>query len=93
VSDVWVDRSEPQLRYFEVSLSGGSGNVLVPAAMAKLDTRRATVKVSSILASQFADVPRPARNDQITLREEDQVMAYFAAGHLFRTPNRREPFL
>lgn len=93
VSDVWVDRSEPQLRYFEVSLSDGGGSVLLPATMAKVDVRRSLVKVSSILGSQFADVPRPARDDQITLREEDQVMAYFAAGDLFRTPDRRGPLL
>jgi len=93
VADVWVDRSEPQLRYFEVSLGGSGRIVLLPASMARVNARQAIVKVSSILASQFADVPQPARNDQITLREEDQVMAYYAAGHLYRTPDRREPFL
>jgi photosynthetic reaction center H subunit len=51
------------------------------------------VKVASILASQFGDVPKTARDDQITLLEEDRVMAYYAAGHLYRTPDRRGPLL
>ena len=92
VVELWVDRSEPQLRYFEVELGSGD-TVLVPANVARVDARRATIRVASILASQFADVPKPERDDQITLREEDRVMAYFAAGHLYRTPERRGPLL
>jgi photosynthetic reaction center H subunit len=93
VSELWVDRSEPQLRYLEVTLNDGGRNVLLPATFAKIDSRRRTVKVASILARQFADVPAIATMDRITLREEDRVMAYYASGNLYRTPDRREPLL
>ena len=32
-------------------------------------------------------------DERITLREEDRVMAYYASGNLYRTPDRREPLL
>jgi photosynthetic reaction center H subunit len=92
VVELWVDRSEPQLRYLEVTLTGG-GTVLVPANMVRVNARQGTVRVAAILAHQFVDVPRTARDDQVTLLEEDRIMAYFASGHLFRTPDRRGPLL
>jgi photosynthetic reaction center H subunit len=93
VTDLWIDRAEPQLRYFEITLNNGGRTVLLPATFAKVDARRGTVKVASILASQFADVPAIAHAERITLREEDRVMAYYASGNLYRTPDRREPLL
>jgi photosynthetic reaction center H subunit len=51
------------------------------------------VKVRSVTAEQFANAPVPASLDQISLREEDRIMAYFGSGHLFATPSRSEPLL
>ena len=51
------------------------------------------VRVSSITAAQFANVPGLAGPDQITVREEDQIMAYFASGQLYALPNRIGPIL
>jgi photosynthetic reaction center H subunit len=51
------------------------------------------VHVSSITAAQFANVPGLANPDEITLREEDQIMAYFASGQLYALPNRIGPIL
>jgi photosynthetic reaction center H subunit len=95
VTDVWVDRSEPQIRFLEVEVPAGAAkrNVLVPIGFLKFDALRKQVKVRSILASQFADVPGIAADDQITLREEDQIMGYYAGGTLYATPARSEPFL
>ncbi|MGZ8412855.1 MAG: photosynthetic reaction center subunit H [Gemmatirosa sp.] len=93
VTELWVDRSEPQLRYLEVRLTGVDRTVLVPAALTRISARAGRVKVASILAHHFADVPSTARPDRITLREEDRIMAYYAAGHMYATPRRFGPLL
>ncbi len=89
VSDIWVDRSEPQVRYLEVAI-GGEARVLLPITMARVDGSRGQVKVASILASQFEGVPRLAHPDRITPTEEDRICAYYASGHMYATPERQE---
>jgi photosynthetic reaction center H subunit len=91
VSELWVDRAEPQIRYFEVQV--GARRVLLPANMATVNTTLRHINVASILGSQFANVPAHASSDHVTLREEDQITAYWASGHLYATPARSEPLL
>jgi len=95
VRDVWVDRSEPQIRYLEVTVptAAGGRNVLVPIYLADVSGRRRRVKVDSILAQHFADVPGLANPDQVTLAEEDRISAYYAGGKLYAEPSRSEPLL
>lgn len=92
VNDLWVDRAEPQIRYLEVTTSGGR-RVLLPIAFAKIHGKRRCVTVKSILGGQFATVPSLANPDQVTLLEEDQITAYYAGGVLYATPARAEPYL
>jgi photosynthetic reaction center H subunit len=92
VTDLWVDRAEPQIRYLEVQATNGR-HVLLPMTFVKIDGRRRHVKVKSILGSQFATVPAHSNPDQVTRREEDQIQAYFAGGHLYATAARSEPLL
>ena len=40
VRDVWVDRSEPQVRFLEVTVAGGSRNVLLPIYIADISNHR-----------------------------------------------------
>ena len=91
VSDLWIDRVETVVRYLEVTLAAGP-SVLVPMPLAKVDLS-GVVFVESVLGSQFADAPNLANPDQITLREEDRIQAYFASGHLYAVPSRVEPLL
>ena len=93
ISDIWVDRAEPQIRYLEVELSGGGRKVMLPIHYAKFDIRNKAVKVRSILSTQFADVPALANPDVITMLEEDKITAYYAGGTLYATPARSEPFI
>ncbi len=93
VSDVWIDRSETLVRYLQVTCSLNGREVLVPMNLVGLDRKRRIVKVRSVLAHQFAAAPVPASLDQISLREEDRIMAYFASGHLFATADRLGPLL
>lgn len=91
ISELWVDRAEPQIRYFEVQV--GARKVLLPSTLSKVDTTRRCIRVSCILSTQFANVPPHASQDEVTLREEDQITAYYASGHLYATPARSEPLL
>ena len=92
VRELWVDRSEPQVRYLEVEIGGGR-RVLLPIALARIDGYRRTVEVHSILAKQFAGVPQLASPDRVTRREEDKITAYYAGGKLYAEPSRLEPLL
>ncbi len=95
VSDLWVDRTEPQIRYLEVELSGtgATKHVLLPNLMARIDGRRREITVHAILARQFADVPGLGNPDQVTKLEEDKITGYYAGGLLYATPARAEPLL
>jgi photosynthetic reaction center H subunit len=92
VSDIWIDRAEALIRYLEVSLVAGP-SVLLPMPLVRIDARAGLVTVRSILGSQFEDAPMLANTDQVTLREEDRIQAYYAGGHLYATPSRMEPLL
>jgi photosynthetic reaction center H subunit len=95
VSDAWIDRTEPQIRYLEVELSatGTTKRVLLPFIMAQIDGTRRQVTVNAILARQFADVPGLASAVQVTKLEEDRIMAYYGGGMLYATPLRTEALL
>lgn len=93
VSDVWIDRSEPQIYYLEVTRGEGGSNVLVPFAFAQLNKRRNRVEVDALYPSQFENAPRLRSPDEITLREEDRICAYFAGGTLYADAARQEPLL
>jgi len=95
VKDVWIDRTEPSIRYLEVALAGSEETVLLPASFANaiLGGRRQEVTVSAITAAQFAKVPRLKNPDQVTMLEEDRITAYYAGGYMFATPLRREPLI
>jgi len=93
VRDVWVDRSESLVRYYEVEAgpAGATKRVLLPATFANVRARR--VQVDSILGAHFADVPTTRSPDKVTSLEEEKIMAYYGAGTLYATPARAEPLL
>ena len=97
IVEVWVDRSEPQVRYYEVRLAVGERTVLLPVNYVQWPlfglARTDYVTVKAITAAQFADVPATRDSSQITLREEDRICAYYAGGHLYATPERSQPLL
>lgn len=99
VKDLWVDLAEPRILYYEVELPASDGadagrtNPLLPAGFARVKFAQRQIRVASILAEQFRDVPRTASADQITRLEEDRVTAYFGGGHLYAKPSRQEPLI
>lgn len=95
VADVWVDRAEPLITFFEVDLGAANANkhVLLPIGFSKIDGKKRQINVRSIYASQFADVPATASPDEITLREEDRITGYYGGGTLYADAARQEPLI
>jgi photosynthetic reaction center H subunit len=95
VADVWVDRSEALLRYLEVEVPAAAGGrrVLLPVNFTRINLRRRQVKVKSILGRHFVEVPGLHNPDQVTLREEDRIAAYYGGGTLYASVSRMGPVL
>jgi photosynthetic reaction center H subunit len=92
VKDLWVDRGESQVRYFELALDAG-GVVLAPVCFADISRKSRSVKINALTSAQFAGVPKTKASDSVTLLEEEKIAAYYGAGTLYATPDRAEPFL
>lgn len=93
VRDIWLDTSEMLFRYLEVETNtgGGSRTVLLPMPFARV--RRNAVEVNSIYAHHFGAVPGLKQGDQVTLLEEEKIMAYYGGGTLYADPKRLESLL
>lgn len=91
VTDIWVDLAEPAIRYLEVELSGGGGTRLVPMGYVNVRKRAGELRVQSLFSGHFADIPTPKSPDQVTLLEEDRIVAYYAGGYRYAEPSRLEP--
>ena len=77
-----------------VPAAGGAlGTVLMPIGFANVDAWLGRITTGAITAAQFANVPRIAGPDRVTLAEEDRIVGYFAGGALYATPLRSEPLL
>jgi photosynthetic reaction center H subunit len=66
---------------------------LLPMNFAHFDKRRGRVWVKAVTAEQIARAPGLANPEEVTMREEDRISAYFASGLLYGTPQRSEPLL
>lgn len=95
VRDLWIDRSEPQIRYLQVEVpaSPTSRDVLVPMVFSLVDGNRREVRVPALKAAQFAEIPGTRYPDEVSAREEDRIVGYFGGGTLYADPNRAEPIL
>ena len=96
IVDVWIDRSEVMARYLEAEIPVGdtTRRALIPFTLTTVRTgRRPEVRVRSITAAQFADVPTLRDPDNVTLLEEDKIMAYYAGGMLYAKAGRGDPLL
>ncbi len=89
VTDIWVDRAEHVIRYLEVDT--GKARVLAPMAMAKVGKSR--IVIDAINADDYAGVPQPAKKGEVTLYEEERIVAYFGGGYLYANSARQDPIL
>ena len=104
VVELWVDRSEPCLRYLEIEVTGGDRR-LVPLPFTRIprqkgfmpfmstDTSAPHVKIHVLKAADFAGIPQTKSPDSVTLLEEDKISAYFGAGSLYNSDLRFGPLV
>ena len=92
VKDLWVDRGESQVRYFELALDAG-GAILAPVCFVDVFRGKRIVKINALTSTQFAGVPKAKASDSVTMQEEEKIAAYYGAGTLYATPDRAEPLL
>jgi photosynthetic reaction center H subunit len=96
ITDLWIDRSEHAVRYFEmeVPVKSGTKRLLVPNLFVdSIKAGKRSAFISAILSTQFADIPATKKPQQVSTTEEERIVAYFAAGRLFATPQRAEPLI
>ena len=83
ITDMWVDVPEQMVRFLTVDLNPeGTGKTrLIPMNMAKIGTDRVVVR--SLMESNWDNVPTTKSMEQVTLLEEDKIMAYYAGGTMY----------
>ncbi len=103
VVELWVDRSEPCLRYLEIEVTGASGVRLVPVPFMRIPRAKnwmpfmqagpsaSHVQIDVLKAGDFAGIPQTKTADLVTLLEEDKISAYFGAGSLYNSELRYGP--
>jgi len=90
---MWVDIPEALVRYLVIDVNPeGSGKLrLIPMNFALIKGDR--VKVRSIYSNHFEGIPTLKSDSQITLLEEEKIMAYFGGGTLYADEKRSNPVL
>lgn len=93
VTDMWVDVPEQMVRYLVMDVNPeGSGKLrMIPMNFAKIKSDR--VRIRSLYAHNVDGIPTTKSDSEITLLEEEKIMAYFGGGTLYATPERSEPKL
>jgi photosynthetic reaction center H subunit len=92
ISDIWVDRAEALVRFYEIELADGGRKVLAPYAFTNIKGKARQARIESLQSGQFSGVPAHASPDQVTRLEEERISAYYAAGTLYGTPGKAEPW-
>ena len=85
VHDLWFNRAEFFLRYYEVTVDGEEGRRLIPAFFAEALPQDEIVRVTSLVEKDVRRVPLRADGDCITMREEDRLNGFFAGGLVYST--------
>lgn len=85
VTDMWIDEAEQMVRYveFEIEDGHGMGTRLAPITMVRIKDRY--VDITSLDSDQIDGIPAIKGGGEVTLLEEEKIMAWFAGGLLYRT--------
>lgn len=68
-------------------------SILAPMTLAVIKRKQKQVKIKTLYAKHFENVPKLKNPDQVTLLEEDKITAYYGGGQLYADPKRAEPIL
>ncbi|MEL7115773.1 MAG: photosynthetic reaction center subunit H [Pseudomonadota bacterium] len=91
VTDIWIDIPEALVRYVEFELANGKGKRLVPLTLASVWSDQ--VKIKSLYAEHYGDVPTTKSPTQITMLEEEKICAFYAGGYLYSSADRADPVI
>jgi photosynthetic reaction center H subunit len=90
VSDMWIDEAEQMVRYLAMELDAGhgGGSRLIPINMVRIKSDHCRVR--SLYAENFKNVPVTKSPNQVTMLEEEKIMAYYGGGTMY-AGNRAKP--
>ena len=93
ITDMWVDVPEQYVRFLTMDVNPeGTGKIrLIPANFAKI--KSSYVKIRSLHAHNIEGIPTTKSASEITLLEEEKIMAWFGGGTLYATPEKADPKL
>ncbi|CAM4062422.1 photosynthetic reaction center subunit H [Palleronia rufa] len=80
VVDLWIDVPEQMVRYLEIELEAG-GRCLAPMQLVRVKPRY--VDIRTLDTARMAQVPQTASMEQITLLEEEKIVAFYGGGELY----------
>ena len=91
IVDMLVDVPESLVRYLVIDLNpeGTGQHRLVPINFCRIKSDRVAVK--SLYGAHSPGIPTAKAADQITLLEEEKIMAYYGGGMLYADPARVGP--
>lgn len=83
VTDLWIDAGEQMVRYLSMELDAaqGGGAKLIPINMCRI--RKDHVKVRSLYAENFKNIPTTKSPNQVTMLEEEKIMGYYGGGTMY----------
>lgn len=93
ITDLWVDRAEAIIRYFEVNTGTNEEphSVLLPVPFAKVIKSKDCVVVDAIYGKHFKNVPTTKDKNSVTRLEEDKICGYYGGGKLYADESRMKP--
>lgn len=90
VTDMWIDAAEAMARYVEVETADGVKH-LVPITMSRIKSDRVVVR--AINGAHFGNIPVTKSPTQVTLLEEEKIVAFIGGGTLYANANKADPVL
>lgn len=89
IKDLWFNRAEFFLRYFEFEIPGEERTRMAPLFFCKVKTKAKVVEAFTLNADDLRRTPITGTVEYITMLEEDRVNAFFAGGRLYSKPKPR----
>ncbi|MBI1403510.1 MAG: hypothetical protein GC147_09870 [Porphyrobacter sp.] len=83
VDDLWFNRAEFFLRYYEFTLEGEEGKRLAPAFFIETRPKERIVRATTLVAKDLRRVPPRKHTEFISMQEEDRLNGFFAGGIVY----------
>ncbi|NRA29184.1 MAG: photosynthetic reaction center subunit H [Parvularculaceae bacterium] len=95
VVDLWVDRAEAIIRYYEVNAGTDEvpHHVLLPVPFADVKKKERQVHVDALFGHHFAKVPTTKNPTSVTRLEEDKITGFYGGGKFYAEASRHEPYI